>query len=258
MDGKRASGAVVLCVGRHGVAASTLRVAATRARRASGVLVLLHVVEGGDPTDLGPATTFLDAVVAEAEALLGARVRLQPLLAVGGVLEGVSSEADGAALVVLERPALVRLGGLVRRTSLTTALVEHLDVPILVVPGLWPAARAVRDDLPASWHGRRSGTVAVVLDDPAECRQVVNAGLQGAADIGGVVELVRGWEADRAAVVAASRDAELVVVGRGGSLGGLSVTGRTALHESVCPVLVVDVPAPVEALAEVLPFRRRA
>lgn len=259
MDEKRAGGAVVLCVGSHGVAESTLRVAAVRARRAGEVLVLLHVAEVDEPSVVEAATDRLDAALAEAQVVVGARLRLEPVLAVGGVLASVASEVAGASLVVLERPAVVRLGGLERRTSLTAALVEHLDVPILVVPRLWPATRALADSLPASWHDRRDPrTVAVVLDDPAECRQVVNAGLQGAADIGGAVELVRGWEVDRAAVVAASRGANLMIVGRGGSEGGLSLAGRAALHESICPVLVVDVPAPVEPLAEVIPFRRRA
>ena len=248
----------MLCVGSHGVGESVLRLAGSRARRA-GRLRLLHVAEVTTPLALEAAQARLDEVARHAYDLLGGRVPLEQVLVAGDVLDGVSAHVADAALVVLERPAVVRLGGLVRRTSLTSALVQHLTTPMLVVPGLWPAARVVSDGLPASWHDRHAQrTVAVVLDDPAECRHVVNAGLEGAADLGGSVELVRGWEADRAAVVAASRAASLMVVGRGGREGGLSVAGRAALHESACPVLVVDVPVEAEPLAEVIPFRRRA
>lgn len=231
---------VLLCVGSHGVGAATLRVATTRARRSGGVLRLLHVAETTTPMGLEEAQQRLDPVAEAARSLGGGAVRVEPVLAFAEVLDQVWGAAATAALVVLERPAVVRLGGLRRRTSLTTALVEHLEAPVVVVPGLWPAARVV----------------GVLLDEPAECRQVVGAGLESAADLGGAVELLRGWEVGRAGVVAASRGANLLVVGRGGRAGGLSVSGRVALHESVCPVLVVPVPPAEEDLATVLPFRR--
>ena len=256
-SGSVAQRPVLLCVGRHGVGAATLRTATTRARRAGGVLRLLHVAETTTPMGLEEAQQRLDPVAEAARSLAGGSVRVEPVLAFGEVLDQVWSAAASAALVVLERPAVVRLGGLRRRTSLTTALVEHLEAPVVVVPGLWPTARVAADGLPPVWHGgREPRTVGVLLDEPAECRQVVGAGLESAADLGGAVELLRGWEVGRAGVVAASHGASLLVVGRGGRAGGLSVSGRVALHESVCPVLVVPVPPAEEDLATVLPFRR--
>jgi hypothetical protein len=247
---------VLLCVGRHGVGAATLRVATTRARRTGGVLRLLHVAETTTPMGLEEAQQRLDPVAEAARSLGGGAVRVEPVLAFGEVLDHVWGAAATAALVVLERPAVVRLGGLRRRASLTTALVEHLEAPVVVVPGLWPTARATADGLPPVWHGgREPRTVGVLLDEPPECRQVVGAGLESAAALGGAVELLRG-EVGRAGVVAASRGSSLLVVGRGGRAGGLSVSGRVALHESVCPVLVVPVPPAEEDLATVLPFRR--
>jgi hypothetical protein len=250
-------GPVLLCVGRHGLGESALRVAVSRARRGGGVLRLLHVAETTTPMGLEEAQECLDVVAGAAREFAGTSVQVEPVLAFGEVLDHVRSAADTASLVVLERPAVVRLGGLRRRTSLTTALVEHLETSMVVVPGLWPTARAVGLTLPPGWHGARDPrTVGVLLDEPAECRQVVGAGLASAADLGGAVELLRGWEVDRAGVVAASRSASLLVVGRGGRVDGLSVAGRVALHESVCPVLVVQVPPAAEDLATVLPFRR--
>lgn len=248
----------MLCVGSHGVAESVLRVAGARARRSGRRLRLLHVAEETTPWGLEAAQGRLDRAALDADALLGGTVALEQVLAVGDVLDGVTAHVADAALVVLERPAVVRLDRLVRRTSLTAALVEHLPVPILVVPGLWPTARVQHDGLPPSWHAaHEQRTVAVLLDDPGSCRFVVNAGLESAADVGGSVELVRGWEADRAAVVEASRGASLVVVGREPD-DGLSVSGKVALHESLCPVLVIDAPVEQEPLAEVIPLRRRA
>ena len=258
MDEQRGVGAVVLCVGSHGVAESVLRVAGARARRTGRRLRLLHVAEETTPLGLEVAETRLDRAARDAHALLGGAVLLERVLVAGDVLDGVTAHVADAALVVIERPAVVRLSGLVRRTSLTAALVEHLEVPMLVVPGLWPTARVQLDGLPPSWHAaHEQRTVAVLLDDPASCRPVVNAGLESAADVGGSVELVRGWEADRVAVVEASRGASLVVVGRDGDRG-LSVAGKLALHESLCPVLVIDAPVEDEPLAEVIPLRRRA
>lgn len=257
MVDEREGGAVLLCVGSHGLGAAALRTAVGRARRGPGVLRLLHVAETTTPCGVEAGQALLEPVVSAARELAGATVRVEVELAFGEVLDHVRSAAEGASLVVLERPAVVRLGGLQRRTPLTAALVEHLDVLVLVVPRLWPVARVVGDALPPLWHvAREERAVAVLLDDPAECRQVVNAGMAAAADLGGAVELLRGWEIDRAGVVAASRAASLVVVGRGGRAGGLSVAGRVALHEAVCPVMVVQVPAAVEELATVLPFRR--
>jgi nucleotide-binding universal stress UspA family protein len=248
---------VLLCVGSHGVGAATLRVATSRARRSGGVLRLLHVAETTTPMGLEEAQQRLDPVAEVARSFGGDSVRVEPVLAFGEVLDQVWSAAATAALVVLERPAVVRLGGLRRRTSLTTALVEHLEAAVVVVPGRWSAARVDGDGLPPGWHGPRGPrTVGVLLDEPAECRQVVGAGLESAADLRGAVELLRGWEVGRARVVAASRRASLLVVGRGGRAGGLSVSGRVALHESGCPVLVVPVPPAEEDLATVLQFRR--
>lgn len=258
MDVKRGGRAVVLCVGSHGVAESVLRVAGSRARRTARRLRLLHVAEATSPMALEAAQERLDLATREAHRLLEGRVVLEQVLVAGEVLDGVTSHVADAALVVVERPAVVRLQGLVRRTSLTSALVEHLEVPVLVVPGLWPTARVLVDGLPPRWHdGQEQRTVAVLLDDPASCRPVVNAGLEGAADVGGSVELVRGWEADRTAIVEASRGASLMVIGRDRH-EGLSVAGRTALHEALCPVLVIDAPVEQEPLAEVIPLRRRA
>lgn len=251
---------VLLCVGSHGVGRAALRVATTRARRSGGVLRLLHVAETTTPVGLESAQRHLDPVADAARALAGTSVRVEATLAFGEVLDHVRDAAATCSLVVLERPAVVRLGGLRRRTSLTTALVEHLESSVVVVPGLWPSAGLVGvagGGLSAVRPvARGARTVGVLLDEPAECRQVVGAGLASAADLGGAVELLRGWEADRAGVVAASRGSSLLVVGRGGRAGGLSVSGRVALHESACPVLVVQVPPAEEDLATVLPFRR--
>ena len=243
------------------------------------------VVDFNDLEAIARAT--LAAAVEQANELVGGSVPVTGELVHGPVVAGLVHAASDARVVVLQRRRLVGMLRAVTRST-SSGVAAHARTPVVSVPSGWvpptgahvvtvgvdvpdqarlvleAAAGAARERgadlhvlhtwwLPSvyeqvirdhgredAWQGRARDAVQRVVDelsaDPGNAL----------ADVPVRVEARRAHAAD--ALLAASHDSELVVVGRhdplvplGSHLGPIA---RAVLRDAECPVMLVDPRAP--------------
>jgi nucleotide-binding universal stress UspA family protein len=237
--------------------------------------------DGADREDLRRAEALaehrLAAVREQAERLAGDRVKLETRLLHGPVVPTLVDASADAGVVVLQRRDL-RLVERVLSRSTSSGVTARAHVPVVTVPARWrgdthdrvtvgldeldrcgPLLREALDD------ARRRGAVLRVvhtwwfaggyddvlreradyLERTARTRREVEEAVTGvlAGDPGVRVELDLRHERPADALVAASDDSDLVVIGRHDPLvpvgSHLGPVARAVLRESACPVLVV-------------------
>jgi len=236
-------------------------------------MVLIDVT---DVERIGQET--LAEALRHARSLVGEGVPVTGQVAHGAPVHAIVAAVPDARVIVLQRRALSRLMRVVTR-SVSSGVAARAHVPVVSVPAGWSPAGDVAEPvvtvgvhdpdrsgpiLAAAVAAARSRGAALrvlhtwwypgAYDDivmrEAEHEWADRARLEvqsaldvvGADDLKVVIEARHAFPAD--ALVEASRDSELVVVGRhdplipfGSHLGPVS---RAVLHEAVCPVLLAD------------------
>ena len=276
---------VLVAVARDGSDAA-VRAGAAEARRTGRPLLLVHVA-GAD--------TYAQQLGRDALALATTRSRCladaahtSTRMVIGSVLPELAALADGSALLVTERGAPDTM--LRPSASVTAALAAATDVPLLSVPSGWvdgPRVGVVVTGIDVA-HGQhvslrmavvasllRHATLRVVAttwrptgsasselthveprDDRIEREAVARQVEEAGGDLCDVAVEVLAGRAE-SVLVAASRDAELLVLGRHSPLlrsgSRLGPVARAVLRDAVCPVLL----SPPEAAHEPVPRTAR-
>jgi len=269
--GDAESGCVLLCVGETAPATTTLELCVQEAlRRGTGVL-LLHVLSlGGHRGDeqarqVTIAHARMSLAQKRAREVAAARVEVAVTMRHGSVIETIVERGERASLIVMERPALVKLAA-DPSPSVTATVAELASTPTVTVPVLWHQGEdeIAVEHLPWQWieQGKRP-VVTVVLDDPGDSRHTLESAIAEADRRNANVEFLHSWnDPDRrpsAAIAEVSARSALLVVGsRTGEDEPLTAISRAAIHESKCPVLVVPIDHDEQEPAPVLPLRRAA
>ncbi|CAN5584976.1 hypothetical protein BH11ACT8_BH11ACT8_26010 [soil metagenome] len=273
MDQAR-EGHILVAVGTSGVGDAAVSYAVTEAARAGVGVHLVHilppagegpgVIDGAERARLEVVGAYRLKIAARlARERSGGAVQVTAEMATGQAAGVLIERSAQARLVVLERPALVVLDGLLA-PSVTRGLAVHASTPVVMVPPRWGGRSEVG-----------APVVIASIDDPAQSRVVIGAAIAAGQALQAKVEFVHSWwyadgEAEpvegvadqrlsprRAAeaLLAASRRAELIVTARrvGGDGESRSPATGAALYQAVCPVLV----AVAYHSAEVLAPRRR-
>jgi nucleotide-binding universal stress UspA family protein len=228
------------------------------------------------------ATALLRHAVEHAREVLAGQVEVTSLLVRDPIVRGVVEASTEAQLVVLQRRDLSHFARLVTRST-SSGVAAHAHAPVAVVPETWTGDGAGTDgrsgvvvglDVSSRSHtvlrqalaeararraalrivhscwipGYADGTRIARVERPswaAEATEDIQGIVDGVHDeIGEVpVSIETGYGHPADALVAASRTAELVVVGRHDPLvpsgSHLGPVARAVLRSAECPVLLV-------------------
>lgn len=226
------------------------------------------------------ASSRLRHAVEHAQEVLAGQVAVTGRLVRDKIVQGVVESSSEAQLVVLQRRDLAHLTRLVTRST-SSGVAAHAHAPVAVVPESWTGdgaggragvvvgldvssrSRAVLRQALAEARARRAalrivhscwvpgyadGTRIARVEQPTwatDATEDVQRILDGVRDeIGEVpVSIETGYARPADALVAASRTAELVVVGRHDPLvpsgSHLGPVARAVLRGAECPVLLV-------------------
>jgi nucleotide-binding universal stress UspA family protein len=250
-----------------------LRWAAAEAARLHRRLRIIYALDSDDPALHERAESLLDDAIVQANAW-------QPRLAIVGVVQHgtpvaeLLAESEHAELVVLGSRGHGTLAGILLG-SVSAQVAAHAHCPVLVVHHgqIWAGSDgpptsgrpvvvgvdgSAPSDLAAGYAFQAAAALGVSLVAVRAWNPVQPHGRDETAEHDLLAESVAGWcvkypdvpvrlllvpDSGGAALVAASQDAQLAVVGSRGHDGFLGLllgsTSQQLLHHAHCPVLVV-------------------